>query len=288
VERIVWGIAHGDRTRAAHGARVLLSSAEGATRVDTLHALVGAAGDAWGHAGAAALLAGAEQAPWPPEERDRTLLLRAALELAASDTSAAVEDAQRVARGAGETATDARLWIAGVRLSTVERVQDLDGIRPVLLPGVGDPRILSLLEQIRKIELLERRAAGRDDPLALFAAAELARDVLASPRLARTLFVGYADLSEDSPWAVKALLAALALSPAGPERETLRRRIDESAPNPYLRAAGDGWVAADEYERLESTLREALALVVSEVTAEAEARDVLVRERSDTVAARRR
>lgn len=288
LERLVWGVAHGDSARAGHGVRGLLSSAEGAGRVDTLHALVEDAGEAWGPGTAASLLAGAEDAPWPNEARDRTLLLRASLRLQAGDSAAAAADAEAVASGVGPMATRARLWLAGVVLERARRIEDLDRARPVLLPAVGHPRVLEVLETIRKLELLDARAAEDGVAVALFAAGELARDELGAPHLARNLFLRYAGGADDPTWAGKALLAALTLSRDDAEREMLLDRIRARPSDPYLRAAVDGHVQSAEYERLELELQYALSAVVAEVTAAAGELDVLVRERSDTVGGERR
>jgi hypothetical protein len=118
--------------------------------------------------------------------------------------------------------------------------------------------------------------------LAYVLAGETARDELKAPRLARSLFLRYAEEEPESVWAPKALLAALeagdldSAPPAeglDPDPEELRRRLRESyRDSPYVQAvlgerASDGLT----YEELELGLRRQLArlqtLADEEVTA---------------------
>jgi tetratricopeptide (TPR) repeat protein len=279
LERIRWGLARGDSARAREGARGLLSRSDGAASVDSLHALVEEAREAWGAGSAASLLAGAEEAPWPPDLRDGTILARATLFAEAGAPDEAIRDAERAAQGVGSTATRARIWLAGYELGRATDVSELDGVRSLLLPAVGSAGVLELLVGLRKVEMLVDQAQA-GETIALFAAAELARDELEAPILAAALFQRYAELEASSPWSAKAMLAALALLPGGPEREALRLRLMDERSSPYARVAAGQPVSTEEYERLEQTLRLALGSVLSDVTVRAAQRDVLVRDRS--------
>jgi tetratricopeptide (TPR) repeat protein len=287
LERLRWGVAHVDSARARAGARGLLARSEGAASADSLHALVTLAGAAWGPAVAASLLSGAEGAPWPSDVRDGTLLVRAALHAEAGADAEAVRDAERAAQGLGALGVRARIWLAGFELARADSVPQLDAIRPVLLPAVGADGVLRLLEALRKVEMLTSPADG-GDAIALFAAAELARDELGAPRLAVSLFQRFAELEAGSPWAGKALLAALALLPAGPEQDAVRARLDRERASPYVRVAAGDPVEVEEYERLEQALLLALASVLADVTVRAAERDILVRERSPGAPGERR
>jgi tetratricopeptide (TPR) repeat protein len=286
LEQLRWGLATSDSTRARDGARGLLTRSEGAASVDSLLALVDHARRSWGPGAAASLLEGAENAPWPPDVRDATILARAGLFAESGDRAGAVRDGERAAQGVGQTATRARIWLAGYELALSEQVADLDRVRAVLLPAVGSAGVLELVVGLRKVEMLVEQAEAGES-IALFAAAELARDELGAPHLAARLFGRFAELEAESPWAAKALLAVLALLPDGAERENLRMRLEQDRSNPYARIAAGQPVSPDEYDQLEQTLRLALSSVLSDVTARAAQRDVLVRDRSPTLPERR-
>jgi len=84
------------------------------------------------------------------------------------------------------------------------------------------------------IALAER---GLDEPLAWFAAGEIARDGLAAPDLALGLFLAYADAASPDPWVPKALLAALAVARSEGDQAWLRGRLEPRADSPYVLAA---------------------------------------------------
>jgi hypothetical protein len=82
-------------------------------------------------------------------------------------------------------------------------------------------------------------------------AAETARDEFDAPRLARNLFLEYADSMPEALWAPKAVLAALHLAvvdsvrssgaDGGPTAAELRRRLEEDyGDSPYVRAVFGG------------------------------------------------
>ncbi len=113
-----------------------------------------------------------------------------------------------------------------------------------------DPRAAALLEDIQAVaELAEE---GLEEPLAWFAAGEAARDRLDAPLLARGLFLAYADGARDEPWSVKALLAAVEVSPSEGDRAWLRGRLEGWEESPYVLAARGE--PAPGFERLEEEL----------------------------------
>ncbi|MBW3535975.1 MAG: hypothetical protein KY453_12305 [Gemmatimonadetes bacterium] len=174
VERLTWGVVHADGGRASAGAQTLLASPGAHVRVDTLEALVRRVEKDWGAAPAADLLQGAEEAGWPPSTRDRLVLLRSRLRARHGDVATARRDAAWVAGGAGPGAVDARLLLADLEAARAASVEELELVRPLLLPVVEQPRVLARLEAIRTVQLLAHR--GREEPsrrVALFAAAGL-------------------------------------------------------------------------------------------------------------------
>src|SRR5690606_34553192 len=112
-------------------------------------------------------------------------------------------------------------------------------------------------------------------PLALFAAAETARDQLGAPALARSLFVAYADVAPSAVWAPKALLAAIAVDPGSPEADRLRRRLDAHAGNVYLAAIG-GSNGGAQYELAENRLSGTLSTLRQRARTDADRRDALL------------
>jgi predicted negative regulator of RcsB-dependent stress response len=281
LERLSWGVLTDDPVRAATGAHALLASARGADRADSLEASVARAVRRWGAAPAAALLAPARDGPWPPGPRDRILLARARWLVEAGDTAAARSEAEWVADGTGDEALEARLFLADLRLGAARGLGDLAAARTVLLPASGHPRVAELAEDLRTVELLT--GWGGAVPGALFAAAELARDRLDAPGLARRLFLRHVDTDPEGPWTGKALLAALALEPDQDAALELRARLTARNTDPYVRAAmAYGRPAAGpEVAELDDRLRARLAEVVERARAEARRRDV--RLRGDTV-----
>src|SRR5207302_2403896 len=128
------------------------------------------------------------------------------------------------------------------------------------------------------------KAQSTGQPLALFAAAEIARDRLDAPLLARKLFLAYADLVPDAVWTPKALLAAFALSGEDSARATLRARLERYPGSAYVRhsnvfsdstlqkASADGDVYTQSEERLDRSLIE----LVHTANTEADQRDATV------------
>jgi hypothetical protein len=100
-----------------------------------------------------------------------------------------------------------------------------------------------------------------DDPLGWFAAAEVSRNRLEAPILARGLYLAYADTDPMDPWAPKALLAALSVALDEADRSWLRGRLEAHGDSPYVQAARGSSVAG--IESLEEELQERLREIVS-------------------------
>jgi hypothetical protein len=93
---------------------------------------------------------------------------------------------------------------------------------------------------------------GHEQPLAFFAAAELARDGLGADYVARGLFIAYAAAAPYEPWAQKALLAALNITPDPDDRAWIKERLETNPNSPYVLAASGGSSAG--YQQLEEEL----------------------------------
>lgn len=247
LERIAWGIRHRVPARAREGVDRLLSYPEGGARRDSLETLMERAVEAWGPEEAVTLLEAAPRSAWDRTERGRIRLARARLLLRAGEDLRAEEEARSVASGIGESAAEARLLLARWRLAAAGDLVDARAVVPVLLPAEGDPRVADLLGRVTAVVGLADQ--GLDDPLALFAAGEMARDELGAPELARGLFLAYADGDPGAPWSAKALLAALDVTGAEDDRAWIRGRLETRGASPYVRAArGDPAPGLDDLE----------------------------------------
>ncbi|MEQ8329404.1 MAG: hypothetical protein RH859_02980 [Longimicrobiales bacterium] len=235
LERAAAGIRHDRPERAAEGVARLLHHRDGGGVADSLSVLLAQAAARWGPERAATLLADAPSAAWSPAERGRVLLDRAGLFQAAGDTAAARTDARAVAGGVGATSARARLLLARWLLADAQDLIAARDVLPVLLPAEGTPEAQPTLAALRALSDLAE--LGLDDPLGWFAAAEVARDRLDAPILARGLFLAFADAAPESPWSAKALLAALDVSPAEGDRAWLRQRLEGRSRSPYVLAA---------------------------------------------------
>jgi hypothetical protein len=179
------------------------------------------------------------------------------------------EDADRVGSGVGEQAADARVTIARWTLAEVEEVDQLAGLRAVLLPAVTSEEARGLLNAIRRVELLTEYGLERE-PVALIGAAEIARDGLGARSLSIGLFQAYAAAAPSAPWYTKALLAAGELTTDRAERERLYGLLDALPGDPYVRYARRGQDVPElgelEY-RLQGELDPLLERVERELTA---------------------
>jgi hypothetical protein len=230
----------------------------------------------WGPAPAAALLAPTRTGDWPPGPRDRLLLQRIALLAEAGDTLAVESEAGWASRGTTPGAEAARLVVARIRLRRTEEVADLDAVRRVLLPAGGNPDVAAMAADIRRVELLDGWGA-REDPVAWFVAAEVARDRLDAPSLARGLFLRFASEAPASPWAGKAVLAALATTPDPRSDPALRAGLEERASDPYVAQARSETPVGAPLGELEARLDGIVNDLMARADAEALRRDLFLR-----------
>ena len=257
LERAAWGVRLGSFDRVREGIHRLLSSQEAGARVDTVAALARAAALRWGPSAAAELLEAADSARWQPSARGRVRLARATLLTEAGDTARANRLVRDVAGGFGPAAAEARLELAEWQLTRARDLVEARVALALLLPAVGAG------EAARRIESLQEMTAlaelGFSEPIAWFAAGEVARDDLGAPALARGLFLAYADAAPVEPWAAKALLAALEVTPQEGDRAWLLGRLESRADSPYVLAAKGE--PALGLEALEEELARRLALL---------------------------
>lgn len=269
LERLIWGIALGDSARTLGGVQTLIFTSNARVYGDSIRQLLHAAAERWGPAVSADVMVNAEQARWSRTERDRLLLTRAGFAREAGDMVRALDDVRRVGGGVGVQAVAARVMLAGWRLADAEGVEAFDQVRPVLLPAVGAPEAQDLLNGMRRVELLAGYGL-RGDRFAYFAAGELARDVLAAPAIAVSLFRAYAEDELDSPWSGKALLAARDLAAQPAERRALDDRLAALPGNAYVRYARQGEEGPDLSDlegRLQAAIDEIMARTDEELTA---------------------
>ncbi len=256
LERLKWGVRAGDLKRSRSAIEGLFGNPEGGTRLDTVRVLVDGATGRWGAWTVAGLLEGADESAWDRTARGRMALHRARLLHQAGDSARAFGQALRVAAGLGDSAAEARLLVASWRLATAEGLTDAYGVRRVLLPAGSNPEVQRTLAAIDDLEAYA--ATGLAEALGWFAAAEVARDRLGAPYLARGLFLAYADAADEEPWAPKALLAAIQVSADEGDRAWLRERLEAHGDSPYVLAALGGSAVGFETleEGLEVRLRE--------------------------------
>lgn len=269
LERLIWGIALGDSARTLEGVQTLIFTSNARAYGDSIRRLLHAAAERWSPAVSADVMVNAERARWSRIERDRLLMTRAEFAYEAGDTVRALADVRRVGGGVGEQAVDARVMLASWRLAEAEGVERFDQVRPVLLPAVGAVEAQELLNGMRRVELLVGYGR-RGDRFALFAAGEIARDVLNAPRIAADLFVAYAEDQSGAPWSGKAILAARSLVARPADRRALDALLSALPGNAYVRYAREGDEGPDlaEFEtRLQAELDEILVRADEELTA---------------------
>ncbi len=149
------------------------------------------------------------------------LLLEDGLRLAAADSARSGARLRQAAKaGPGEAADRAGLQLTRLALARATSVSDLPPLTEQLDhwieqrgPMAGDAA--QLRQSIARVEAAgDSAAAGAAQAdLRLFLAAETARDSLAAPKLAASLFRMIVEVTPDSPYAPKAILAGKALDP---------------------------------------------------------------------------
>jgi tetratricopeptide (TPR) repeat protein len=238
LERLRWGVALHDSARSRRALEGLLSDPAANVRVDTVSTLADGAYRSWGAASAARMLAGVDSSAWDRVARGRITLQRARYLDEAGDTAAATGIVVDVSRGLGRPAAEARLLLANWRSARARDLSELYALRSLLLPAASDTAVSRRLAAIGDLERLAE--LGLDEPLAWFAAAEVARDRLTAPVVARGLFLAYGDQAPQEPWAPKALLAALEAAPDEGDRSWILGRLEAYADSPYVLAARGG------------------------------------------------
>jgi hypothetical protein len=232
--RVVWAVRLDSRDRAREGMQRLLGFSEAGARVDTVAALARAAARRWGPGQAAALLQGSDTARWEPSARGRIRMARATLLREAGDSAGAEDLVRRVAAGFGPAAAEARLELAAWQLARARDLMEARFALPLLLPAVGAPAVAQRVERLQGMIALAER--GFSEPLAWFAAGEVARDDLGAPALARGLFLAYVGAAPSDPWVPKALLAALGVTDDEGDQAWLRERLEGQGDSPYVLA----------------------------------------------------
>ena len=270
LERVAWGFALPDSTRIHEGIQALILTSRAQVYSDSISSLVWRFADRWGPGSATVLLENAEDAHWSRDARDRLLMTRAWLAYEAGDMTRAREDARSVGSGLGERASGARVTLARWSLAEVETVEQLAPLRTILFPAVTSEEAQTMLNAIRRVELLTEYGL-EDEPIALVGAAEISRDVLGAPRLSSALFQTYAAAGPDAPWSGKALLASRALTTDPAQRKWLDQKIGALSEDAYARYARNGHFGP-ELGVLESLLQGTLDRLLERVDEELSAR----------------
>jgi hypothetical protein len=240
LERINFGIEQRDSARTAAAFATVLNHGDARRNIDTIFGLALHAVSSFGAQTTRHLL-NAPLPDWLASARDSVALVRAELALRAGDTtSATTEFTQLASRSAAVVANAARIRLARAQLPNAETLEDLRAVRALLLPAVADPTVPPLLHNLRIVDALVQKAQSSGQPLALFAAAEIARDELGARPLARSLFVTFVDVAPQTPWSAKALLAALSLAPDAADADSLRTRLFSYQSSPYAQALASG------------------------------------------------
>ncbi len=280
-------LAAGDTARFVEAVRRMINNTDAARLADSVVKLLDRAGPRVGHASDPA--AGIERSPWPSLSREPVELARAGFLARAGDTTAAISAAMRLASHAtAGNAGMARVLAARLDLIRAGSTDDLEAIRATLLPALANPDARKLLRTVRVVEVLIDRAERDGQPLALFAAAEMARDELGAPGLARAIFIAYADLVPDAVWAPKALLAAAALAPDAGTDTVLAGRFESHGANVYVQAVNEA-PEPDAFADAEDRLARSLTALRTDAFREADQRDIRVGTavaRLDSLAAR--
>jgi tetratricopeptide (TPR) repeat protein len=193
-------------------------------------------------------------------EARATLVVADGVRLLGSDTARAVA---RLVQGAelaptSEAAREAAVRIAAIHAARAVDAGELDSALAALdLFGRTSPtsafQVAGEVDRVRWLrnELDSLRPALPEGDMRAFLAAEFARDSVGAPALARRLFLEIATEAPASPYAPKAVLAAIALDPAA--GDSLRAAVASRYPaSPYLLALTGG--ASADFARLEDSL----------------------------------
>jgi tetratricopeptide (TPR) repeat protein len=209
---------------------------------------------------------------WPPEMRDAIAVTRARLAVEAGDPETglalAIQVGNTVNLGIGSRA---RRLAGEVMLARAATPDDLEEVRDVLLPAYDDRAALDLMRRVRATQILLRNGQDPANSISLFAAAEMLRDEVGAPGVARRVFLDFAT-QQDNVWSGKAALAAHQI---GATAETAAA-LDRLADNPFVRAVRGGSYSAADIDRAEARLAFGIDGLRSDAISEAIRRDVVV------------
>lgn len=217
-------------------------------------------------------LAGVDSSALLPNNRADLIKLRGDLLVAFGEGRRGRSDYRLAAAIAptSRAAAEARLALVQMELRTVSTLEEFDSLSIVMTDIAetsGGRRSFSVRDWSDLFIRVEFFLSSGD--LGFLRAGEAARDELGAPRLARTIFLSYADSTPEALWAPKAILAALDLtvldsdvpgeSRAGPSAEELRQRLlDDYRASPYVEAFFGEATGRFSYEELEQGLRRQL------------------------------
>lgn len=273
LQMVTSGVALRDTARLREGFRDLLDESSSKRYGDSIRALARRTGEVVSPAAVRDYLGNVEQANWPRSARDSLLLFRAEFSYAAGDYKAAIADADRVIqRTSGSIADQARLWSARWRLTHLDQLGELNEVRALLLAALQNGEARPIVQDIKTVDVLLEMANTTGQPLAIFAAAELVRDELKAPLLARRLFVTYAAVAPQTTWAPKALLAALDLQRTDSVADRIRNTLATIEGNPYADAVA-GEADAEAFASAEERLGAGLGSLRARAVLEAIRRD---------------
>jgi tetratricopeptide (TPR) repeat protein len=271
IEMATRAVAAADTARFRYAVSALFADRAAAMFSDSIATLIHLAEQHVGPAWTSTLFADFDASVWPLTDREPHDLARVDFIARAGDTTAAIEHAMRVAgRASAPVANRARIVAARLELGRTNDAQNLGNVRAMLLPAIADPAARDIVRWVRTIESLVRRS--QQEPLALFVAAEIARENLDAPTLARTFFLAYADSVPDAVWAPKALLAAASL--AGGDAAIVER-FRKHRSNVYVQAV-DGTADPAAYETAELRLERTMNAIRQAALDEADANDTLM------------
>jgi hypothetical protein len=256
-ERLLALAGAGRREAALALADSMLATRDTTVRWDSVVVAVGLENPAT----ASALVDRLEKRPDTPPTTRARLLLEDGLRLAPVDSARAEARLRQVAEidSAGDAGERARLRLIRLSLSRTTSVSELPPLARELDQRLRRQGVLAaeagqLRESVGRIVAASDSASAgaAQADLRLFLAAETARDSLAAPALAASLFRTIVETLPDSPYAPKAILAGRALDPVWGE---------SAAPLLEARYAGSPYVAylrGDEpygYRELEDSLQ---------------------------------
>jgi tetratricopeptide (TPR) repeat protein len=209
-----------------------------------------------------AALSDVESSSLRPEDRAQLVKLRGDMKLELGLTEEGLADYRTAISLAPESlaAVEAEVAIVKRRLRTLRVPEELEASRSMMMRLSRIPVFRSSLTASRlRDDLIRMDYWINAGALGYLLAAEMARDALEAPALARTLFLMYADEQPAALWAPKAILAALdltGLDSDAPGADDLRRRlVADYSQSAYVQAITGATGAQFTYEDLEQGLR---------------------------------